>query len=396
MTHNPASLLLAVAARLGQLLRTAPMYPDHHPALDTALDALAERLGAALDALGPTRFLLASPHFLAGDTTVRIPTDLEPMLNELQRVLNTRGVGGFRLLGPADARELMRLARTLIDSDPAVDATPEALAEALARAGVAAVVPLPRGLPAGAVDAAAAGVAATEALRVYLRGVRAIGRLLDDGPTPALVVELKAVADALHAELERSPARALALATPRQVVPYLLRHPVHMAILSMAIGRRLGLSDAAQRDVALAALLADAGMAVVPPEVRNRTGPLSAEDRAAIERHPGMSVVRLMALPGLDGPAAARLRVAFEHHLGLDLSGYPAVARWGGLHPWTRIIAVADVYDALRANRPGRPGRSIAEALSTLEDGAGTQYDPVVVGQFAALVRAAQAGGSSA
>lgn len=392
MSANPAPLLLSVAVRLGQLLRTAPMYPDNHPALDAPLDALVERIAEAVDALGPTRFLVFTPRFLAGGTTVRIPPEQEPMLNELQRLLNARGTGGFRILGPADATELMRLARVLLDTPPASEDARDTLAARLAAAGVSALTPLPPG--AASSDGTTGDGGAREALRVYLRGVRGVARLLEDGPSPALVRELEEVAAALHGELERSPARALALATPRQVVPYLLRHPVHMAILSMAIGRRLGMGDAALREMAVAALLADAGMAVVPAEVRNRTGTLSAEDRAWIERHPVKSVVRLFALPGLDAAATARVRVAFEHHLGLDLSGYPAVARWGDLHPWTRIIAVADVYDALRANRPGRPGRSIAEALAILEREAGTRQDPVVVAQFAAMVRSLHPDGS--
>ena len=393
MSANPAPLLLSVAVRLGQLLRTAPMYPDNHPALDAPLDALVERIAGAVDALGPTRFLVFTPRFLAGDTTVRIPPEQEPMLNELQRLLNARGTGGFRILGPTDAPELMRLARVLLDTPPTEPAALDTLANRLSAAGVSALAPLPPG--AASSEGAAADAGARDALRVYLRGVRGVARLLEDGPSPALIRELEEVAAALHGELERSPARALALATPRQVVPYLLRHPVHMAILAMAIGRRLGMGDTALRELAVAALLADAGMAVVPSEVRNRTGALSAEDRAWIERHPVKSVVGLFALPGLDAAATARMRVAFEHHLGLDLSGYPAVARWGDLHPWTRIIAVADVYDALRANRPGRPGRSIPEALAILEQEAGTRHDPVVVAQFAALVRSLHPEGSA-
>ena len=235
---------------------------------------------------------------------------------------------------------------------------------------------------AGGIDDAVLGE-----MRLYLRGVRAVQRLLERGVSPAMELELTHIASGIVSAHAVAPHRLLALATPRQIVPYALRHPVHMAIYCVALGSRFGLGDAELVDLAVCALLVDAGMGAVAPAVQATTGALSAAERAELRCHPAHTVQRLLALPVLSPSLRRRVVAAFEHHLGVDWSGYPEVNRWETLHPYSRMVSAADGFDALRANRPGRVGMQTADALEVMRGEAGSRYDPLIVEHLECLLR---------
>ena len=128
-------------------------------------------------------------------------------------------------------------------------------------------------------------------------------------------------------------------------------------------------------------------MGAVDEEVRNAAGALTNAELASLRLHPLHTVQRLLTLPVLSAELRRRLVVGFEHHLGVDWQGYPAVNRWTALHPYSRIVSAADGYDALRANRPGRPGMPTAAALEVMHGESGTRYDPLVVEHLESIVR---------
>ncbi|MEC8423133.1 MAG: HD domain-containing phosphohydrolase, partial [Myxococcota bacterium] len=320
-------------------------------------------------------------------TAIRPPGELHSPLQELETFLASRGLGGLRITGAINDKELLGAVRLLLDYEGDGAPGPEAINARLGERGVEALVFTKVRQErdreaAGGVDDAVLGD-----MRLYLRGVRAVQRLLERGITPAMELELNRIADGLVAAHSAAPHRLLALATPRQLVPYALRHPMHMAIHSVAIGSRFGLNDTELVELAVCALLVDLGMGAVDPQIQSRTGALSASEMAQLRLHPVHSVQRLLRLPVLSPSLRRRVVVAFEHHLGVDWKGYPAVNRWERLHPYSRIVSVADGYDALRANRPERPGMQPAAALAVLREESGSRYDPIVVVHLEEIVR---------
>jgi len=153
-------------------------------------------------------------------------------------------------------------------------------------------------------------------------------------------------------------------------------HSVNVAILSLLIGSRLKLSRELLVALGLAALLHDIGKVRVPLEILAKPAKLTPEEMAVIKRHPIFGAHALRDLPGLSRLA---LVVAFEHHANYNLSGYPRIVEKKMPHLLSRIVHVADAYDAMTSTRRvyRRPLEQ-EEAFQIILDGAGTIYDPVV------------------
>jgi len=157
-------------------------------------------------------------------------------------------------------------------------------------------------------------------------------------------------------------------------------HSVIVCILSLLIGSRLKLSRELLSILGLAALLHDIGKVRIPQAVLTKPGKLTPEELDTIRHHTVYGAHALRDLPGL---ARLGMVVAFEHHANYNLSGYPRIAMKQTPHLLTRIVQVADVYDAMTSTRRAyRRALLHEEALKVISNGAGTLYDPVVVKTF--------------
>lgn len=180
--------------------------------------------------------------------------------------------------------------------------------------------------------------------------------------------------------LEDSASAMLPLAQLKSHDEYTVTHIANVALLATALGESLGLPASVLRDVGVAALLHDIGKLRVPAEILNHAGHLDDHQRALIQRHPEDGARILLATGGVPEVAVA---VAFEHHMHHDgVGGYPQVSR-----PWTMNLVsemthIADVFDALRSNRPYRKGMSRDRIAAIMRHDAGTVFDPDLVEVF--------------
>lgn len=185
---------------------------------------------------------------------------------------------------------------------------------------------------------------------------------------------------ALTRTLEEHASAMLPLAQLRKHDEYTVTHIANVALLTTALGESLGLPTATLRDISVAALLHDIGKLRVPAAVLNHAGRLSDAQRDMIQRHPSDGARILLATKGVPELAVA---VAFEHHMHHDgVGGYPRPSR-----PWTVNLAsemthIADVFDALRSNRPYRAGMSRDRIAAIMRHDAGTVFDPDLVDIF--------------
>jgi len=164
---------------------------------------------------------------------------------------------------------------------------------------------------------------------------------------------------------------------------YTVAHSLNVCVMVVAQASRLDLSEAVIRDVGLAALLHDIGKELVPAEILNKPGKLDSGEFAKISLHPvlGATHLRKMSL-GSDLPVI----VCFEHHIRHDRSGYPTPRFQDGPHPASMMTQIADVYDALRTNRPYRASLDRETALGILREGRGTEFEPVFLDRFLRMV----------
>lgn len=163
--------------------------------------------------------------------------------------------------------------------------------------------------------------------------------------------------------------------------PYTLTHSQNVASLSLAIARELRLDQYAERRVYRAALLHDIGKLGVSNAILDKPGVLDPRERGVVERHPFYTweiLSRVPAFRDFAWPAAL-------HHERLDGSGYPWRLSGNRIDITARILGVADVYEALSADRPYRPGMSWEESSHILWKGRASWFDPAVLDALAAV-----------
>ncbi|MFH1103442.1 MAG: HD domain-containing phosphohydrolase [Actinomycetota bacterium] len=204
-----------------------------------------------------------------------------------------------------------------------------------------------------------------------LRGVRET-RTLQLG-------EVLEVVDGFIAGSASDPGSSLIMATVHNHDEITYYHSVNVCLLSMGLGRFIGLSKDQIRLLGLSALLHDIGRVVVDETALQREGRLSNEDWAQVRLHPQEGALTIMAASGPGQELAAA--VALEHHVRIDGGGYPSLK---GRRPamFSRLVGIIDAYDAITSHRPYRPARTPNEALRVLLDGAGTIHDPDLLRLF--------------
>jgi putative nucleotidyltransferase with HDIG domain len=165
-------------------------------------------------------------------------------------------------------------------------------------------------------------------------------------------------------------ATILLLDSLREYDDYTFTHSVNVAVISAAIARNLGLGEAFVDSVAHAALLHDIGKLYVPRAVIHKAARLLPSEWQMMKRHP-IDGERILREEGLD---LVSRRVAYEHHMRHDLTGYPTPKEGFEVHKASEIVRIADSYDALTTKRPYRRQINPYEAIKLMERGSGSEF----------------------
>jgi HD-GYP domain-containing protein (c-di-GMP phosphodiesterase class II) len=179
----------------------------------------------------------------------------------------------------------------------------------------------------------------------------------------------------------------LGMSTMRNYDDYTYTHSVNVSILSLCLGKRIGLSRVSLRTLGICGMVHDLGKVEIPRDILNKPGKLSDEEFREIEKHPLGSVRQIIKLRASRDLKAKILLPPFEHHLKYDLSGYPRVNRRKPVSLFGRILAIADVFDAMTSPRKYRPTAfSPDRALGMMQEGAGKDFDPILLKVFANML----------
>jgi len=160
---------------------------------------------------------------------------------------------------------------------------------------------------------------------------------------------------------------------------YTYEHSVSVAAISMQIGYLLNYSRAKLSELGKAGLLHDIGKALIAPEILRKNGPLSDAEFAEISRHP---VIGFNLTAKIYGGSSAICQGILQHHERMDGSGYPSRLRGSEIHEFGRILAIADVFDAVTSNRAYSRKISLYQAAEELSRGAFGKLDPFICQQF--------------
>ena len=165
--------------------------------------------------------------------------------------------------------------------------------------------------------------------------------------------------------------------------PYTAGHQHNVSLLAAAIARDMGLSEHDIEGIRIAAVVHDVGKISVPAEILSKPGKLNPLEFELVKTHAqaGHDIVKGVTFPW---PVA---QMILQHHERLDGSGYPNGLQGNAILPGARILAVADVVEAMMARRPYREALGLDVALAEIEAGKGTRYDAAAVDACRALFR---------
>ncbi|MGD0983237.1 MAG: HD domain-containing phosphohydrolase [Acidimicrobiales bacterium] len=193
--------------------------------------------------------------------------------------------------------------------------------------------------------------------------------------------ELAATAEQLALTLEGTVAALGATTELRD--PHTAGHQRRVAELACAIGVALGWNESRPKSLRIAAVLHDIGKIVLPAEILAKPGRLSDTEMELIHQHAAAGA-EIVGSIGFERNVA---KIIHQHHERLDGSGYPEGLRDGEILPEARILAVADVVEAMISHRPYRPALPIEVAIAELEDGTGIRYDAQACETAVSLIR---------
>lgn len=160
---------------------------------------------------------------------------------------------------------------------------------------------------------------------------------------------------------------------------YTFGHSINVCLVAVMVGVKMRLTEQQLTDLAVGALLHDIGMMMIAPELVNKKHQLSEEERKVVKDHPdlGFEVLRKQGSVSL-----VAAHVAYQHHENYDGSGYPRGMSGEDIHRYARIVAVADIYDALTSERAYRKAMLPHEAYEVILGSRGSKLDPQVVDIF--------------
>ena len=193
------------------------------------------------------------------------------------------------------------------------------------------------------------------------------------------IAPLEEMADELVDSIFKNPDAMIYLSRIREKDTYLMEHSLNVGMLLANFGRYLGLSRLVIKELLVGGLLHDTGKIMIPDEILHKPGKLTFDEFEIMKRHVKYGI---QFLDKSEGISEVMRTVAANHHERLDGLGYPNGLKGDELCLISRVSTIVDVYDALTADRCYKKGMPSTTAFRILLEGAGSQFDPILVKKF--------------
>jgi HD-GYP domain-containing protein (c-di-GMP phosphodiesterase class II) len=363
-------------------LRSLKLYPVENATVQKALDDLDRSTRALLETEGDIEMRLAGDFIFVNATRLRLELDNYAAFSHILTQFRTFDIGTLRVHPGAD-RKQWQIFLSLLLSLPGRISDADLLTELQRRLteGGAREIELERAMPQqeGLQESEEAREVAK---RTYSQGVAVTKEVITSVRMgrAASVKRVKRAVQMIVDQVLNNETSLMGLTTIRDYDEYTFTHSVNVCIFSVALGKKLGLSKMQLYDLGMTALLHDVGKARIPVEVLNKTGGLNEDEWKIMQAHPWLGALTLFGLRGYDEIPYRSILVTYEHHMKSDLSGYPRSVRSRTLGIFSRIVSVADGFDAATTRRvyqtvPIEPDQVLREMWENPKRG----YDAILV-----------------
>lgn len=329
-------------------MRALKLYPLENEAVQQAITDLQQTAQSLMASGEPVELRVVGEFFFINDTRLRLDLSNFATFGNVGQTLHRHGIGKLEILPGVDRLEWAPFL-SLLARDPGEPPLQVFLGR-LSETPVRHIEPDAAGDEGGDLEAEDV---MDQAKRTYAQSVRVARDVLGDVRLGKAVNGRKvkrAVQGIVDQVLADEPS-IVTMTTLRDFDEYTFTHSVNVCIFSVVIGQRLGLERLDLYELGLGALLHDVGKMRLPHEVITKPGSLNEEEWALLREHPTLGLLHLFQTGGYIDVPYRQMLMAYEHHMKMDLTGYPKNRRERNPGLFTGIVAVADGFDAATSVR---------------------------------------------
>ncbi len=367
---------MATLHSAAQVLR---IYPLENATVQKALHDHFEAARRLLDREGVVELRMMGDFLFINDARLRLELSQYAAFSHVTGLLQRHGIGALELRSDLRLPEIAPFLSLLI-REAQGDNPFERFRQQLAATGVQAIsVDVQReGQDAGLGDEESHEVAK----RTYFQSVAVAREVLTDVRIGRAVNgrRVKRAVQSIVDQVLNDEVSMLGMTALRDYDEYTFTHSVNVCILSVIIGQKLGLSKLQLYELGLGALFHDIGKQRIPADVVNKSAALTDDEWRQMQRHPTEGLLSLFSMRGLSEVPYRTMLMAYEHHMKVDLTGYPSSRRSRDLTLFSRIVATADGFDAATSKRSYQQVPWTAdEVLREMRDNLRRGFDPLLV-----------------
>jgi HD-GYP domain-containing protein (c-di-GMP phosphodiesterase class II) len=360
-------------------LRALKLYPVENAAVQQSLNELHELMTSLLRVEGSVELRVVGDFFFLNETRLRLDFSNFSTFGSFAQALSEHGIGAVDVVHGLAREEWAPFLSLLLRKGGGEDPY-EAFIQRMQGTPVRHISVRPeKDVHQPELEQEEAMAAAK---RTYAQSVKVAKDVLGDMRMGRAVNARKvkrAVQNIVDQVLSNEPS-ILTMTTLKDFDEYTFTHSVNVCIFSVVIGQRLGLEKLELYDLGLGALLHDIGKMRVPNEIINKPGGLTDEEWVVLKEHPTEGLLILFQMQGFNDVPYRQMLMAYEHHMKMDVTGYPSNRRARQPTLFSRICAVADGFDAGTSIRsyqytPWPPD----EVLKEMRDNPRRGFDPLLV-----------------
>ena len=376
----------ALLVRLSALMRTARTYDVSNQAFQRQLREFMGLLRGVMEHADEAVLVVVADYIYLNGMRVKAEARILGVYHGLLADFERRQVGGLRFLPGVEEAEIERFFQIFLAADdPAIAGH---LPEAVAEAAVAHIVVLPQSgadveeLSRDVADEPKPQAARRRAKKTFwgaMSGAKKLVLRTRETGRPDLR-HAKRVVQPIVDNIMKQDYSLVGLGALKDHDEYTYAHCVNVSVLSIGMGQTLGMPRQALADLGVAGLLHDLGKMSIPGEVLRKPGKLDAAEWDMMRRHPIEGALMISRMPGLSPVMLDAMRACLEHHMNYNRTGYPEIELDWGQATMSRIVAMADCFDAITAHRAydTRP-RTPFEGLQLLLGPMRVNFDPAVL-----------------
>lgn len=367
-----------VLSKFYAVLRSLKLYPLENSTVQQALDELHDQVTGLVEEEGGVELRVVGDFFFFNEIRLRLDLSNYSTFGSFARMVTDHGLGAVEVL-PGIRRDEWAPFLSLLIRDPA---EPDPYTSFMDRMAGAPVLHI-QVLPASEVKEPEPEEETLHAAkRTYAQGVHVAKEVLTDfrmGKAVNVRKVKRAIQGIVDQVLANEPSM-ITMTTLRDYDEYTFTHCVNVCIFSVLIGQRLGLTKLQLYELGLGALFHDLGKSRVDLDIINKPGGLDETEWFELQQHPTEGLLALFHFHGFSDMPYRQMLMAYEHHMRIDLTGYPKNRRSRAPGLFSHIVSVADSFDAGTSIRsyqyePNPPDLVLAEMRDNPKRG----QDPLLV-----------------